>query len=189
MGQNDAGQSFLIGTDLRNDRGGLAVFAVQSGGRILHIDVFPKGFVADGGFLLCFAGGALPNGQLFLFIRLLGVFRFCNLEQFLCRNRRCILRDGIFLRQELFQQQIQLILRRQILRGGLVFVHRWSSCQRMTNWVATSSATSWPFSAATSARPKGTAQPAEVPVISLPSTTKALFSSMRALPISPSQPG
>ena len=50
------------------------------------------------------------------------------------------------------------------------------------------SAASLPFSAVISARPKGMAQPAEVPVISFPSVTAAA-QTILALPICASQPG
>ena len=71
----------------------------------------------------------------------------------------------------------------------LVFVHNISSCQRMTICVAMRSASAFPFRASMSARPKGMAQPAEVPVISLPSVTQGTSGIMRASAMPSSQPG
>ena len=65
----------------------------------------------------------------------------------------------------------------------LIFHNEYLLCQRITIWFARVSAVSWPFRAATSARPKDTAQPAEVPVISLPSRTQAAPGTILALPI------
>jgi hypothetical protein len=70
-----------------------------------------------------------------------------------------------------------------------ILIHSDTSNQRITIWRAMASAASLPFSASTSAKPKGIAHPADVPVISLPSRTLAAFSTIFALPIPLSQPG
>ena len=78
-------------------------------------------------------------------------------------------------------------------KGGLFFTFIFHfllrGFQRITTCRATSSAVFSPRRAVISCRAKGTAQPAEVPVITLPSTTAAASGTITALPIWVSQPG
>ena len=91
-----------------------------------------------------------------------------------------------------------LVHERRDVGRNLVFIHFFgiggvrhsvSSCQRMTICAAMRWASSSPFSTSIRDRPKGMAQPAEVPVMRFSSVTAAASSIMMALPMPPSQPG
>ena len=73
--------------------------------------------------------------------------------------------------------------------GFLLIIHVGSSCQRITICSATVFAMSSPLRAAISLSPNAVAQPAEVPVITVPSCTHAWPGIYSAVPISFSQPG
>ena len=169
----DAGQGVFVGANLLQYRDIRFSVGIGRCHGIFGIDVFPQLLRGGGHGLVIFHDNFFRIGLHILG----GIFLGNHLYRF----------GGIIviLRQELGQKLVQLLLGGQVL----IFVHRGSSCQRITICCATSSAFSRPQRASTSARPKGIAQPADVPVITLPSTTKALFSSIMALPMSFSQPG
>ena len=116
-------------------------------------------------------------------------FRFGGLRSFLRRftGKAQRLKQGNFLRFRLLSGNAAF------QKGGLFFTFFFHfllrGFQRITTCRTTSWAVSSPRRAVISSRAKGTAQPAEVPVITLPSTTAAASGTITALPIWVSQPG